>query len=121
VADLGFAIEEKDKGYAVANGTPGYIAPEILNHKDYSFNSDVFSIGCILFKLVSAQNLFDGQSAQDVLLANKVWKNNHLEFKAIKCSDLCYKFLQKLLQQNQEKRPDARVALEDEWFNQNRS
>ena len=30
VADLGFAIEEKDKGFAIANGTPGFIAAEIL-------------------------------------------------------------------------------------------
>jgi serine/threonine protein kinase len=36
-------------------GTPGYVAPEIANLKDLSFKydkiCDMFSVGCIFYKL----------------------------------------------------------------------
>lgn len=44
--DLGFATFEEDfKLLFTRCGTPGYVAPEILNDKEYNCKADVFSLG----------------------------------------------------------------------------
>lgn len=44
--DLGFATFEKDfKLLFTRCGTPGYVAPEVLNDKDYNCKADLFSLG----------------------------------------------------------------------------
>lgn len=44
--DLGFATLETDfKLLFTRCGTPGYVAPEVLNDKEYNCRADVFSLG----------------------------------------------------------------------------
>ena len=44
--DLGFATLEKDfKNLFSRCGTPGHVAPEVLNDREYGCNADVFSLG----------------------------------------------------------------------------
>lgn len=40
-------------------GTVGYVAPEVLRQKPYSFSCDVWSIGCIMYALISGSLPFD--------------------------------------------------------------
>ncbi len=40
-------------------GTLGYIAPEVLKKKPYSFSCDVWSLGCILHSLLEGHLPFD--------------------------------------------------------------
>ena len=41
-------------------GTMQYISPEILENKPYSFKTDIFSLGILLYELVSLKKPFDG-------------------------------------------------------------
>jgi eukaryotic-like serine/threonine-protein kinase len=68
VADYGFAamfdvnnalFESTCDKYVC--GTAGYIAPEAFEGKGYSPKSDVFSVGSILFSLLTQKNLFSGR------------------------------------------------------------
>ena len=44
--DLGFATFEQDFRLLFTRcGTPGYVAPEVLNDKEYTCKADVFSLG----------------------------------------------------------------------------
>lgn len=44
--DLGFATFEQDFRLLFTRcGTPGYVAPEVLNDKEYNCKADVFSLG----------------------------------------------------------------------------
>ena len=54
LVDLGFATYEKDfKKLFVRCGTPGYVAPEILDDKPYDCKADVYSAGVIFYLLFS--------------------------------------------------------------------
>ena len=44
--------------YNYSLGTPGYQAPESLLYHVYSFKSDVWQLGCILFSLLSSDHAF---------------------------------------------------------------
>ena len=40
-------------------GTFKYMSPEMKNHQKYSYNTDVWSAGCILFELIFLDNYHD--------------------------------------------------------------
>ena len=58
----------------MVKGTPGYIAPEILNDGEYTFKSDIFAIGAILHKILTNELPFKGSSANEVLENTKLGK-----------------------------------------------
>lgn len=43
-------------------GTLGYVAPEVLKKQPYSFGCDLWSLGCILYALLSGSLPFDDDS-----------------------------------------------------------
>ncbi|MCM8538449.1 MAG: protein kinase [Lentisphaeraceae bacterium] len=52
--------------YGEAKGTPGYMAPEQLTGTDKSEQTDIYSLGALLFTLLSPER-FKGKSTQEVL------------------------------------------------------
>jgi len=65
LADFGMAVQlSGEEGAATArctgrHGTPGYLAPEILIGEGYAYEVDVWSMGCLLFALLSGTMAFD--------------------------------------------------------------
>lgn len=47
-------------------GTPYYMAPEILKEEDYSFKSDIWSLGIVLHQLCTEKPPFAGNNMQEV-------------------------------------------------------
>ena len=45
-------------------GTPSYIAPEMLRGEPYDYRADIFSIGSIMFNLLTGKYLFPGSDVQ---------------------------------------------------------
>ena len=41
-------------------GTPYYVSPELVQEERYSYKSDVWAIGCILYELCYLKRAFDG-------------------------------------------------------------
>jgi calcium/calmodulin-dependent protein kinase I len=52
LADFGFAKEMDDEMLKTALGTPGYIAPEILNRKRYDSSVDIWAFGIVAYILL---------------------------------------------------------------------
>jgi len=61
IADLGLAIKDYDKKrITVKCGTPGYVDPDVLNGKNFITKSDIFSLGSVLFNIITYRLLFGG-------------------------------------------------------------
>jgi len=97
-------------------GTLGYVAPEILEKKPYSFQCDMWSLGCIVYALLCSSLPFDHDSQKEtirmtcedkVVFDSPQWKNYSRE-----CMDLIFKLLIK--------KPEERITLEQSlahpWF-----
>lgn len=65
--DFGLARKIKNQLNFPTSGTPGYMAPEIINYnkdKQYDEKADIYSLGCLLYKLLTGENLFNTKSAK---------------------------------------------------------
>jgi serine/threonine protein kinase len=126
LADFGFALELEpqsmidcsDKG--IVCGTPGYIAPEAIAGKGSNIKSDVFSVGSILFNMLTLKNLFPGVDYKAVMIKNKQCEWDNLEQRLRNCSPFAREVVIKLLQKDYSKRPTAREALAHQWFHKDR-
>ena len=63
---LGIALREADRLQAV-NGTPGYLAPEVLTTRKVDTRSDIYSLGIILFELVTLTPAFSEKDLPTLL------------------------------------------------------
>ncbi|KAL5991708.1 hypothetical protein ACLOJK_012618 [Asimina triloba] len=131
IADFGFARSLQPRGLAeTLCGSPLYMAPEIMQLQKYDAKADLWSVGAILFQLVTGKTPFSGNNQIQVwvltvlptmflpfwilvllqLLQNIV-KSSELQFPSDKsdlssdCLDLC----QKLLRRN----PVERLTFEE--------
>ena len=48
-------------------GTLGYVAPEVLRKQPYTFSCDVWSLGCIIYALLSGSLPFDHESQKETI------------------------------------------------------
>ena len=48
-------------------GTLGYVAPEVLRKHPYTFSCDVWSLGCIVYALLSGSLPFDHESQKETI------------------------------------------------------
>ncbi|HVS36681.1 MAG TPA: serine/threonine-protein kinase [Gemmataceae bacterium] len=55
-----------------AVGTPGYMCPEQARGEEMDHRGDLYSVGVILYELLTGQLPFGGKSTMDVLLAHAV-------------------------------------------------
>lgn len=115
IADFGFAFKLKESQEKSVFGTPGYVAPEVLMGKPYSFKSDVFSVGSILYNIISGTSLFKGRSAQECLLKNMDC-NVAEKIGNLSCTKLMKDFLRLILAKKPEQRSSSAEALQHQWF-----
>ncbi|RHY28603.1 hypothetical protein DYB32_005843 [Aphanomyces invadans] len=122
IADFGFAraLENECMAESVV-GSPLYMAPELLDYKSYDAKADLWSVGIILFEMVTKSHPF--------LVVDKVHATNHLALRRniaryyekfgrfvippdVSVSDDCAVLLEGLLRRD----PQERISFE-EFFN----
>ncbi|GFY83679.1 protein kinase superfamily protein [Actinidia rufa] len=110
---FGFARSLQPRGLAeTLCGSPLYMAPEIMQLQKYDAKADLWSVGAILFQLVTGRTPFTGNN--QIQLLQNIVKSTELQFPPDKknlnldCIDLC----RKLLRRN----PVERLTFE-EFFN----
>lgn len=77
VMDFGIATafkrgDRKGKGGGALNfGTPAYLAPERTSRTDSDPRSDLYSLGCVLYEMVTGQPPFTAETPRAVLLLHR--------------------------------------------------
>jgi calcium-dependent protein kinase len=72
IADFGLAsFIQRGEFLYLRCGSPGYVAPELLEDKGYYSKADVFSAGVILYVLLTGRPAFPGGNIHDILMKNK--------------------------------------------------
>uniref|UniRef100_A0A8C5M200 Serine/threonine-protein kinase PLK4 n=1 Tax=Leptobrachium leishanense TaxID=445787 RepID=A0A8C5M200_9ANUR len=97
IADFGLATQLKmpnEKHFTMC-GTPNYIAPEIATRSAHGLESDVWSLGCMLYTFLVGRPPFDTDTVKNTL--NKVVLADYEmpNFFSREAKDLIYKLLRK--------------------------
>ena len=75
LTDFGFAklVGESSMSVSLSGGvvgTPQYIAPEVWENRQPTVAVDMYALGCILYELVTGEQLFKGDSAPAIMRAH---------------------------------------------------
>lgn len=122
LADFGSSttITSKRRQLNTAVGTGYYLAPEIIEEKEYGTAVDMWACGVLFYIMLSSQLPFLGSDpeeylenvlAQDVTFAEEDWKG---------ISKDAQEFIQRLMVREPEKRMTASEALNHRWVSDNR-
>ncbi|KAK9810447.1 hypothetical protein WJX72_010861 [[Myrmecia] bisecta] len=98
-------------------GSAYYVAPEVLR-KDYGFEADIWSLGVILYILLSGLPPFWGDTEEDIF---KMVLKGDLDFATApwpEISDAAKDCVRKLLTRDPAKRPTAHDILQHPWLQQ---
>lgn len=117
IADFGFAKKVlTPNSLSTQCGTPGYVAPEILEGVSYDTKSDLWSLGVIVYILLGGYPPFVEQNQRE--LFRKIRKGQyefHEEYWGQVSKD-AKDFISSLLTVNPAKRISAKEALDHKWM-----
>lgn len=71
LGDLGMARthDSFQKSYLrCVRSLPNYLSPEFLLSTAYSFNMDIWSLGCVLYEMIKLRKAYDAHSYQDIFV-----------------------------------------------------
>ena len=120
IADFGMASYIKGQGQQNVEyssqlymkcGTPGYVAPEILRGDGYNQKSDMFSMGSLMFNILTGLYLFSGDDIREILQLNKKCDTSNIGKVLTEISQEGVQLLSSLLIVNPSLRPSADQAL----------
>jgi non-specific serine/threonine protein kinase/NIMA (never in mitosis gene a)-related kinase len=77
LGDFGIAkVLDSTKDFAnTCIGTPYYMSPELFKNQAYSYKSDVWALGCVLYEMCNLRHAFDAQSING--LAVKILRGSY--------------------------------------------
>ena len=72
ITDFGLAgIAANIQGAEVRAGTPAYMAPEQLSGKEVTSKSDIYSLGLVMYEILTGKRLYDVSTMQELLKARE--------------------------------------------------
>jgi len=110
LGDFGIArvlSDTKSKAKTVV-GTPYYLSPEIIQSQPYSFKSDIWSLGVLLYEMCALQPPFNAQSLHQ--LATKIIQGKYASVPG-HFSQSISNLLEAMLNKDPNKRPNVNQIL----------
>ena len=110
IGDLNVSKVMKDKFIVINSqiGTPTYSSPEVWKNKPYSYKSDLWSVGCIIYEMCSLRPPFKGKNFDE--LCNNIC-NGKIEKISSRYSDKLWNLITMLLEVDANKRVDCEEIL----------
>jgi NIMA (never in mitosis gene a)-related kinase len=106
LGDFGISkvLENTNQAAMTVVGTPYYMSPEVVQNHPYTFKSDVWALGCILYELCSLKHAF---AADNLLgLVYKIVQDNYDPIPDRYSADL-KNLIKLLLQKDSKNRPSV--------------
>lgn len=110
IGDFGVCrvMESKQDLARTMTGTPYYLSPEVFQNKPYSFKSDIWAIGCILYEMATLKVPFDAFDMRSLSL--RVCRGSNPSFPVAFSSELRTTF-HAIMQRDHHSRPSADALL----------
>ena len=108
IGDMNVSKVIKEKVLKTQTGTPYYASPEVWKDEPYSYKSDLWSIGCVIYELCTLKPPFKGKNIDD--LYRNVIKGKFEKINNNYSEDL-WKMILMLLQVDVNKRCDCEEFL----------
>ncbi|XP_077475711.1 myosin light chain kinase, smooth muscle isoform X2 [Stigmatopora argus] len=117
IIDFGLAAQLDDKGDTrVLQGTPEFVAPEVINYEPVCLASDMWSVGVICYILLSGESPFQGSGDAETLalVTAAQWEFDEDSFQDI--TDSAKHFISSLLEKDPRRRMSSEDALAHRWM-----
>ena len=108
IGDMNVSKVIKEKVLTTQTGTPYYASPEVWKDNPYSYKSDLWSIGCVIYELCALRPPFQGKDLDE--LYENVCKGEPERINKMYSDDL-WKMILMLLQVDANKRVDCNQFL----------
>lgn len=127
IVDFGISTQVKEFETQMQRsvlGTPNYMAPEIILEKPYSYEVDIWSLGCILYELISCVKPYHDVNNPFNVMYKVAQYTSPLEYAEDTIKDTFYDksnrsvldFLQKCWRPNNAFRPSATELLDHNFI-----
>ena len=111
IGDMNVSKVLKEKLLRTQTGTPYYASPEVWMNKPYSFKSDLWSIGCVVYEMCELRTPFNGKDMDELFVNICLNKTKRI---SEKYSEELWLMIKKLLEVNVEKRYDCNQFLQSD-------
>ena len=111
LVDFGLAIQADCKLHQCV-GTPFFMAPEIIRRADYTNKCDIWSVGCVMYMMITGSLPFTGKNKSQVF--NTIMDGQYEAPNG--CSAEGADLISKMLCLDEKKRYSATQCLEHNWF-----
>ena len=108
IGDMNVSKVLKEKLLRTQTGTPYYASPEVWLDKPYSYKSDLWSIGCVIYELCELKTPFKGDNIDDLFI--NICRGKLERINKVYSDDL-WKMINMLLQVDADRRVDCNQFL----------
>lgn len=110
LSDFGLATFSSAQNLTASGKTMGtfrYMSPEQIRGKDVGPQSDLYSLGCVLYEMITGHPCFDGKSPAEILDLHLHQQPARASSFALDCPAILDKLISRLLEKDPSKRPQS--------------
>jgi serine/threonine protein kinase len=112
IMDFGLAgIASDIQGSEISSGTPAYMAPEQLAGKEVTIQSDLYSLGLVLYEIFTGKRAFEASNLNDLLRLREHSSVTHPSRVVPDLDPLVERVILRSLEADPEKRPKTALQM----------
>ena len=108
ICDLGLATDLDQEGEGKILGTPHFLSPEQAKNQAVGHRSDIYSLGCSAYRLLTGKNPFPKATVRDILRAHVNEEAPSVRAERSDCPDAVDALIRRMMAKDPAERPHAR-------------
>lgn len=66
ITDFGVSRTVRDDNHQDTSGTPGYMSPEVICHKNHTYMTDYFALGVMAYEFMLGRRPYNGRNRKEI-------------------------------------------------------